>query len=57
MVRDMGQNKKEILREQVSKLDDVLSKFEANFDCEKEIPNEYSFLSIVKEKLDNFANT
>lgn len=53
----MEQNKKEILHEQVSKLEDVLSTLEANFDCENEILDKYSFLSIEKEKLEEFANT
>lgn len=47
----MEQNKKELLLEQVAKIDGVLKTLETNFDCENEIHDEYSFLSIVKENL------
>ena len=53
----MDQNKKKILMEQVAKLDEVLQTLEANFDCENEIPDEYSFLSIVKGNLADWANS
>ena len=52
----MDQNKKKILMEQVAKLDEVLQTLEANFDCENEIPDEYSFLSIVKGNLQDLVN-
>lgn len=52
----MDENKKNILLEQVAKLEEVLHTLENNFDLEEEIPDEYSFLSIVKENLKDFAN-
>ena len=47
----MGDNKKDILKEQIEKLDEVLLALKENFDIENEIPDEYSFLSIVKSNL------
>jgi hypothetical protein len=35
----MEQNKKEIMLEQISKIEDVLKTMQANFDCENEIPD------------------
>lgn len=51
----MEQNKKNILLEQVQKLESVISTLKANFDCESEIADEYSFLNIVKENLTNLS--
>ena len=53
----MDENKKNILLEQVAKLEEVLHTLENNFDLEEEIPDEYSFLSIVKENLADRANS
>ena len=53
----MDKVKKQLLLEQVAKLDEVLQTLEANFDCENEIPDEYSFLSIVKGNLQDLANS
>lgn len=47
----MEQNKKKILLEQVEKIDEVLKTLSVNFDCENDIPDEYSFLTIAKENL------
>ena len=48
----MNENKKNILQEQVTKLDEVLQTLEKNFNLEEELMDEYSFLSIVKENFD-----
>ena len=50
----MDETKKKILEEQVIKLDEVLHVLENNFNLEEELADEYSFLSIVKEKIEDF---
>jgi len=52
----MGANKKQLLVEQVEKIDGILSILKDNFDIENEIPEEYSFLDIVKKQLADYAN-
>lgn len=47
----METEKRNILIEQVNKLESIISLLEKNFDCENEIPDEISFLNIVKENL------
>ena len=47
----MNEEKKNILLQQISKLEEVLSALENNFDLEEELTDEYSFLSIVKDNL------
>lgn len=47
----MEQRKKEILAAQVIKLEQVLKVLEDNFDIEREIPDEYSFLDTVRGNL------
>lgn len=47
----METGKKDILIEQVNKLEGIIRVLEKNFDCENEIPDEISFLNIVKENL------
>lgn len=47
----METEKRNILIEQVNKLEGIISVLEKNFDCENEIPDEISFLNIVKENL------
>ncbi|MCM1140411.1 MAG: hypothetical protein NC453_17720 [Muribaculum sp.] len=47
----MEDNKKEILNAQIEKLDEILKALKENFDVEKELADEYSFLSIVKSNL------
>ena len=46
---------KELLEQQIEKLKKVLLALNENFDMENEIADEYSFLSIVKQKLEAFA--
>ena len=52
----MNENKKNILQEQVTKLDEVLQTLEKNFNLEEELMDEYSFLSIVKENLMDYLD-
>ena len=52
----MNEKKKNILLEQVSKLEEVLHTLENNFDLEEELTDEYSFLSIVKENMQDFVD-
>jgi len=47
----MEKDKKEILIEQVQKLDEVLDALKDNFDINEEMADEYSFLSIVRGNL------
>lgn len=47
----MEQDKKELLKQQVAKLDEILKTLETNFDVESDLADEYSFLSIVAENL------
>ena len=49
----MNEEKKNILLQQISKLEEVLSVLENNFDIQDELADEYSFLSIVKEKMED----
>ena len=51
----MNEEKKNILIQQISKLEEVLSVLENNFDLEEELTDEYSFLSIVKDNLKEFT--
>ena len=51
----MDYNNKQILLEEVGKLDEILKTLDANFDCENEISDEYSFLGIVKDNLADWA--
>ena len=51
----MEQNKKQILLEPVEKLNEVLLTLEANFDCENENSDKYSFLSTIKGNLTDWA--
>lgn len=51
----MDKEKKELLASQVEKLEEVLSTLRKNFDCENEMPDEYSFLSIVCNNLKDTA--
>lgn len=53
----MNEEKKNILLQQISKLDEVLSVLENNFDIEEELADEYSFLSIVKDNLKEIIKT
>lgn len=47
----METEKKVILLEQINKLEGIIIVLEKNFDCENEIPDEISFLNIVKNNL------
>lgn len=51
----MEKEKKEIIINQVAKINEILQTLERNFDVENEISDEYSFLSIVKQQLEAFA--
>ena len=53
----MNEEKKNILLEQISKLEEVLNVLENNFDVESELTDEYSFLDIVKDSLKEIAKT
>ena len=53
----MEKEKKELLMQQIEKLKEVLLALDENFDIENEIADEYSFLSIVKQKLEAFAES
>ena len=53
----MKKEKKELLMQQIEKLKEVLLVLDENFDIENEIADEYSFLSIVKQKLEAFAES
>ena len=53
----MEKEKKELLMQQIEKLKEVLLVLDENFDIENEIADEYSFLSIVKQKLEAFAES
>ena len=44
-----------MLEQQIEKLKEVLLALDENFDIENEIADEYSFLSIVKQKLEAFV--
>lgn len=44
-----------MLEQQIEKLEEVLLALDENFDIENEIADEYSFLSIVKQKLEAFV--
>ena len=50
----MDTQKKEILEAQIAKLNEVIKTLKDNFDINEEIPDEYSFLCIVKEKLEDY---
>lgn len=52
----MEQDKKELLKQQVAKLDEVLKILESNFDIESDFADEYSFLSIVAGNLKNYIS-
>jgi len=52
----MEEYKIQILRDQAKKLDEVLQVLKTNFDINEECADEYSFLSIVKDKLAEMAN-
>lgn len=52
----MEKDKKELLKKQVAKLDDVLKTLEANFDIESDLADEYSFLSTVTENLKKYMD-
>ena len=52
----MDEQKKMLLKEQVSKLEEILHTLESNFDLGNELTDEYSFLSIVKENLEDFVS-
>ena len=51
----MQNEKKQLLQQQILKLDEVLQVLRDNFDTTTEIPDEYSFLAIAKEKLEELA--
>ncbi|MCI6338306.1 MAG: hypothetical protein MR802_10350 [Prevotella sp.] len=53
----MEKEKKELLKQQIEKLNEVLLALDANFDIENEISDEYSFLSIAKQQLEAFAES
>ena len=53
----MEKEKKELLQQQIEKLNEVLLALDANFDIENEISDEYSFLSIAKQQLEAFAES
>ena len=44
-----------MLEQQIEKLKEVLLALDENFDIENETADEYSFLSIVKQKLEAFV--
>jgi len=52
----MDSNKKQLLHEQVTKIEEVLNVLKNNFDIENEMPDEYSYLDIVKNNLQDYAN-
>lgn len=54
--KTMEKAKEEILIHQVAKINEFLQVLDANFDVENEIPDEYSYLSIVKQQLEAFAD-
>lgn len=51
----MEQNKKEILLQQVAKINEVIKALKNNFDCDEELADEYSFLNIVESNLKELA--
>lgn len=51
----MEEYKIQILRDQAKKLDEVLQVLKTNFDIDEECVDEYSFISIVKDKLSDMA--
>lgn len=53
----MEHKKKELLLQQIEKINEVLQTLEANFDTVNEIADEYSFLSIAKQQLEAFAES
>ena len=53
----MEKEKKELLKQQIEKLNEVLLALDANFDIENERADEYSFLSIAKQQLEAFAES
>lgn len=52
----MGKDKKELLKQQVTKLEEILKTLETNFDVESDLADEYSFLSIVAGNLRNYMS-
>ena len=50
----MEQNKKELLMEQVDKIDEVISTLSENF-AQEDIADEINFLSVVTGNLKNWA--
>lgn len=47
----MDENKKQIISEQIKKINEVMGTLRENFDIERKVINEYSYLMLVK---DNF---
>lgn len=50
----MEQNKKELLNEQIDKINEVISTLSENF-SQRDVADEINFLSVVRDKLKDWA--